>query len=328
MQVEQALRALGQLQAAAPPATSARLGEMIALIRALEAETASLKQQIQVLSKKASTATLEAENTALKQQIQVLSAKTRASTGALEAENTSLKQQIYLLSSKPSTGSLTPQAFGSLRPSMTVVRGHVDALIQGKFGAVTNEQAESIKIIGEHAASALGLMDSLEMIDNLRKGQLQLETQSFSGLDLLATVWQQEAGAAEPREHQINIRADDPLPSVKGDYKHVLNILSALVDNAIHYTPFGGMIRVTAETLGTHVLFTVADNGIGLTEEDTENIGRPFWRAARQPLVRQHPGTGLRLYLARQVLKMHGSDLFLSGEPGAGSSFSFMLATG
>lgn len=326
MQVEQAVRALGQLQAAAPPATSARLGEMIALIRVLEAENASLKQQIRVLSAKTSTGALEAENVSLKQQILALSAK--ASTRELEAENASLKQQIKALSVKTATGTLPTQVFDSLRPSMTIIRGHVDGLIQGKFGSVTTEQAESIKLIGEHASSALGLMDSLDMIDKLRKGQLQLETNTFSGLDLLATVWQHEAAAAEPREHQINIRADNPLPPVKGDYKHVLNILTGLVDNAIHYTPFGGVIRVTAETLGTHVLFTVADNGIGLSEEDTENIGRPFWRAARQPLVRQHPGTGLRLYLARQVLKMHGSDLFLSGEPGVGSSFSFLLATG
>lgn len=323
MQVEQALRALGQLQAAAPPATSARLGEMIALIRALDAENASLKRQIQTLSKVSNTA-LETENASLKQKIATLS---KASNTALEAENASLKQQINVLSKKP-TGSLTLQAFDALRPSIALVRGNADALLKGRFGSVTTEQAESIKLIGEHAASTLALMDSLDLIGRLRQGQLQLETKTFSGLDLLAGVWQREAAAAEPREHQINIKADDPLPPVKGDYKHVLNILSDLVDNAIHYTPFGGVIRVTAETLGTHVLFTVADNGIGLSEEDTEQIGKPFWRASRQPLVRQHPGMGLRLYLARQVLKLHGSDLFLSGEPGVGSSFSFMLTTG
>lgn len=301
MQVEQALRALRQLQAAAPPATAARLNEMVALIRALEAENASLKQQIQTLSK--------------------------ASNTALQAENAFLRQQIQTLSSKP-TGTLTLQAFDALRPSISLVRGNADALLKGKFGGVTTEQAASIKLISEHAASTLSLMDSLDLIGRLRQGQLQLETSSFSGLDLLATVWQREAAAAEPHDHQINIKADDPLPLVKGDYKHILSILCDLVDNAIHYTPFGGIIRVTAETLGTHVLFTVADNGIGLTEQDAEQIGKPFWRAVSQPLVRQHPGMGLRLYLARQVLKLHGSDLFLSGEPGAGSSFSFILSAG
>ncbi len=211
---------------------------------------------------------------------------------------------------------------------VAIIEMHADALVQGKFGSVTTEQAESIKLISEHASTALALMDSLDLIARLREGKLQIEPKTFSGLDLLAGVWQRHATAAEPREHRINIKADDPLPIVKGDYKHVLNILSDLVDNAIRYTPFGGVIRVTAETLGTHVLFTVADNGIGLTEEDTSQIGKPFWRAARQPLVRQHPGTGLKLYLARQVLAMHGSDLFLSGEPGVGSSFSFMLTAG
>ncbi|MEP7294410.1 MAG: HAMP domain-containing sensor histidine kinase [Chloroflexota bacterium] len=296
MQAEQALRALGQLKAAAPPATSARLGEIMTFLNQLEAENSALGR-------------VEPDNTALRQ---------------LEVENAALKQQLDAFAAN----SLMSQVPDTLRPSMKVVYGHAEALIQGKFGAITTEQVESVRLIKEHAASALTLLESLEAISKLRQGQLQLESREFSGLELLANVWKRHAADAEPREHQINIKADDPLPNVRGDYKHVQAILSDLVDNAIRYTPFGGIIRVTAETLGTHVLFTVSDNGIGLSDDDTTQIGKPFWRAARQPLVRQHPGTGLRLYIARQVLQMHGSDLILSGEPGVGSSFSFLLAAG
>ncbi len=294
MQVEQALRALSQLKAAAPPATSARLGEIIALINRLEAETANVKR-------------LQSEVDSLK---------------LIELENTSLRQQMRTAGAS----SFMAQVPDSLRPSMKVIHGHADALLQGKFGKITTEQGESVKLIREHAASTLTLIDSLEAIRKLREGELQLEQKPFSGLDLLAQVWQRHSVDAEPREHRINIKADDPLPQVRGDFKQVQSILSDLVDNAIRYTPFGGIIRVTAETLGTHVLFTVSDNGIGLSDEDTKEIGKPFWRASRQPLVRQYPGSGLRLYIARQLLQLHGSDLILSGEPGMGSSFSFLLA--
>ena len=57
-------------------------------------------------------------------------------------------------------------------------------------------------------------------------------------------------------------------------------------------------------------------------------IGQPFWRALHQPLVRQHPGTGLRLYLAQQIFELHGSELLFSGEPSMGSTFSFTLPLG
>jgi signal transduction histidine kinase len=306
MQVEQALRALIQLKSAAPPATSARLSEIITLVNQLEAENSSLKKY-------------EAENLKLRQ----VHAENAAVRQKIENENALLRQQV----AAGGAANLMTQVPDTLRPSMKVVYGHADALLQGKFGAVTTEQTESIRLIKDHAASALTLIESLEAIRKLREGQLQLEQRTFSGLDLLAGVWQRHSADAEPREHQINIKADDPLPTVKGDFKQVETVLGDLVDNAIRYTPFGGVIRVTAETLGTHVLFTVADNGIGLSDEDTLQIGKPFWRAARQPLVRQHPGTGLRLYIAKQLLQLHGSDLILSGEPGVGSTFSFLLAT-
>ena len=296
MQTEQAIRALTQLKSAAPPATSSRLSEIIVLLNELEAENANLRQ-------------VQAEVESLQ---------------LLELENTSLRQQVKTAAAS----NLLTQVPETLRPSMKVVYGHADALLLGKFGAVTSEQAESIRLIKDHAASAITLIESLEDISKLREGGLTLEPTSFSGLELLANVWTRHAPDAEPREHQINIKADDPLPRVKGDYKYVESVLGDLVDNAIRYTPFGGNIRVTAESLGSHVLFTVADNGIGLSEEDMRQIGKPFWRASQQPLVRQHPGTGLRLYIVRQLLQLHGSELILSGEPGVGSTFSFMLTAG
>jgi signal transduction histidine kinase len=242
----------------------------------------------------------------------------------MQKEHAALKAQLKAMAA----ANLMPQGLAHLKPSLRIVSDHASALAQGKLGSVTTEQIASLRLINEHATSRLGLIDSLETVGRLRQGEIPFEPTVFSGLDLLASVWQRHFAAAEPREHQINIRADNPLPPVKGDFKQIFAVLGDLLDNAIRYTPFGGIIRITAETLGTHVLFTVADNGIGLSEDDTAQIGKPFWRAARQPLVRQHPGSGLRLYLARQLLALHESDLILSGELGVGSTFSFILAKG
>jgi signal transduction histidine kinase len=130
---------------------------------------------------------------------------------------------------------------------------------------------------------------------------------------------------ARIREHEIVLQAEDSLPKVRADFERSLIILIDLLDNAIRYMPNDGSIRLSADTLGTHVLFTVADAGIGLTAEDCEQVGKPFWRAMRQPLVRHHPGTGLRLFLAKRILALQGGELFFSGEPNLGSSFSFTL---
>jgi signal transduction histidine kinase len=118
---------------------------------------------------------------------------------------------------------------------------------------------------------------------------------------------------------------DRRLPPLRADYQRTLAILVDLMDNAVRYTPEGGSSRIAVDNLGGYVLFTVADNGIGLSDADMQYIGQPFWRALHQPLVRAHRGTGLRLYLARRVLEMQGGALFFSGEPNAGSTFSFTV---
>ena len=63
----------------------------------------------------------------------------------------------------------------------------------------------------------------------------------------------------------------------------------------------------------------------GLKPEDLEHIGKPFWRGSHHKLVRAHAGTGLRLYLAKQILALQDGELIFTGETGTGSTFSFTL---
>ena len=212
-----------------------------------------------------------------------------------------------------------------LQPSLIFVRDQAQALRDGRLGQITTEQADSLTLMDDHASAALALLGTVSDITELQNGTLQIEPTVFSSLDLLAEAWQRAYNAAEQHEHQISVHADDPLPAVIGDYDQILTILDDLLDNAIRYTPFGGIIRITAESLGEQVLFSIADNGIGLSQDDHAQIGQPFWRAQYQPLVRQSAGGGLRLYRAQQILALHESTLFFSGEPSMGSTFSFTL---
>ncbi|MCC6804456.1 MAG: hypothetical protein IT319_16350 [Anaerolineae bacterium] len=248
----------------------------------------------------------------------------------LDEENNALHRQMIAIppasvEEPPPTDTLATQAFEALKPSLHVIRAQTEALRAGKLGRITTEQADTLKVVNEHAYGALSMIESLDTIMLIKKGLLHVEQTAFSPLDLLAEVWQRHNHAAEQREHHINIHADDPIPQVVGDRRYIVSILSDLLDNAVRYTPLGGMIRVRAESLGTHVLFSIADNGIGLTSEDMHHITEPFWRARHQALVRQYPGTGLRLYVARLLLDLHGSDLLYSGEPSMGATFSFAL---
>lgn len=213
----------------------------------------------------------------------------------------------------------------NLSPMLELIYAQSSALRTGKLGRITTEQADGLSTLEQYIEGALLMLRSLEDMRQLRQGMPVLERLMFSGLDLMAQAWQHTQFLAEARDHRVTITADDPLPMVYGDYQYTLQILVDLLDNAIRYTPYHGEIRMSANALGDQVLFSVADNGIGMTEHDQKCVGLPFWRAQHQALVRQHPGTGLRVFLAREILALQHSELFFSGEPNEGSTFSFAL---
>ncbi|MDZ4768819.1 MAG: HAMP domain-containing sensor histidine kinase [Chloroflexota bacterium] len=205
------------------------------------------------------------------------------------------------------------------------IESQVSALRAGRLGRMTTEQADALKLVLDYANSGAGFTRRMYDLERLRTATFYTTPTRFSPLDVAAEVWQRTSPYADARDHDFTILADNPLPTAYGDIERVADILAAMVDNAIRYMPFGGEVRLTINSLGEQVLFNVADSGIGLSEDDHLHVGEPFWRALHQPLVKGHPGTGLSLALARQVLTVMGGELIFSGEPGVGSTFSFTV---
>lgn len=225
----------------------------------------------------------------------------------------------------PTPEELILHANQLLKPALLAMRSDLEGLIDGRLGRLTSNQADTLRTILGTAEGILTLLDSLTVIHQLRENSLKMEPTTFDPLELLETARQMSRERADQHDHQINILADQSLPFVLADFDRSLSIVLDLLDNAIRYTPSESVIRVSADSIGSHVLFTIADSGIGFSTEDSEHVGKPFWRALHEPLVRSHHGTGLRLYLAKQVLALQGGEMFFSGEPNFGSSFSITL---
>jgi len=211
--------------------------------------------------------------------------------------------------STPSAETLLQRFPGFMRPILTTLR----------------DQTSESGRVNPYAETALKMLDSVEQIHDMRRGLFSLKPFSFQPKDLLKQARKEMLPRAATQDHQIIMLADDDLPQIFADGERAFTILCDLLDNAIRYTPVSGTIRLTADSLGTHVLFSVSDTGIGITEDDIAQIGTPFWRATHQPMVARQPGAGLRLFLVRRMLALMGGEFFISGEPALGSSFSFTL---
>lgn len=125
----------------------------------------------------------------------------------------------------------------------------------------------------------------------------------------------------------LSLDAPRLLPRVFGDAERVRQIIDNLVDNAYHYTPENGTIKVNIRSINENeVQVDVIDNGVGIAQSDQERIFERFYRG-EHPLVLATPGTGLGLPIVKQLVEMHNGRIWMTSEgiPGQGSTFSFTL---
>jgi signal transduction histidine kinase len=213
----------------------------------------------------------------------------------------------------------------ALRAPLVAIRGRAELIQAGMLGQISDEQRQWLNAIHENTARAFRLLDSVQQIINMHKGQMQIEWSNFIATDLLEEAYERIRDRAVDQNHKVTIQKPESSPMAHGDFYQSLIVLTDILDNAVRYTPPNGQIRLSVDNLGTHVLFNVADSGIGLTAEDMQHVGQPFWRGEHHRLVRQHSGTGLTLFLARRLLALQRGELIFSGEPNLGSTFSFTL---
>ena len=99
------------------------------------------------------------------------------------------------------------------------------------------------------------------------------------------------------------------------------------MDNAVKFTPVGGMITLSAGRDGSAVAISVADTGVGIAADDLPHIFERFWRADKVR-SREVSGAGLGLPIARQIAEQHSASLDVQSEPGCGSVFTVRLPRG
>jgi signal transduction histidine kinase len=99
-------------------------------------------------------------------------------------------------------------------------------------------------------------------------------------------------------------------------------IIGNLLDNAVKYSPQGGDVTAQLSTAGGLALLSVRDQGIGIAAEDMDRL---FVRFSRLGELADVPGTGLGLYLARELARLHRGDITAISKPGEGSEFTLSL---
>ncbi|MBL8132179.1 MAG: PAS domain S-box protein, partial [Anaerolineae bacterium] len=128
----------------------------------------------------------------------------------------------------------------------------------------------------------------------------------------------------QTRIHSLKLNFPHDFPTVRGDEQRLTQVFDNLISNAIKYSPNGGVIEIGGRVDADSATVYVRDQGVGLSEADLTRVFERFYRVDGA-LSRRTQGTGLGLYLARQILVAHGGDIRVESQPGKGSTFYFTL---
>ncbi len=212
-----------------------------------------------------------------------------------------------------------------LRSPLTSLQGYLETLALKEGTLSPEERKRLLSISLKNAESLQRLVEQLLELAKLDARQVDLAREPIPLAELAQDVALKLAPQAERARVSLTVEAPGDLPLVSCDVGMIERVLTNLMENALHFTPEGGSVRVTLDAASGGVRVAVADTGAGIDAEDLPHVFERFYRADKSR-NRRTGGAGLGLAIARQIVELHGGSLAVESSPGKGATFTFGLA--
>ncbi|TMA26017.1 MAG: PAS domain-containing protein [Deltaproteobacteria bacterium] len=286
-------------------------GEVTAVVTILHDRTEALEKARLYEQLKAASAQLEE--------------RVREATAELVRRNELLQRQHLALEQ----GSQLKSQFlanmsHEFRTPLNAILGYTSMLLGGVSGAVTPPQKVKLERIDSNGKHLLSIINDILDISRIEAGKMPLHLEEFE----LPTLIGELLAEVEPLLQKAKLRTVteiDELPPLLSDRQKVKQIVLNLLTNAIKFTPQGLVrVRATTDADECNALISVQDTGIGIAEQDHEEVFEDF-RQADNSVTREYGGAGLGLSICRRLATMLGGRIELQSKLGQGSTFTLVI---
>ena len=204
-----------------------------------------------------------------------------------------------------------------LRTPLTNIRSYAETLSENAGQMPPNTEKKFLNVILNESDRMTHIVQDLLTLSRFDSGHSELKLGRFSFTGAINDLYNAVYMEAQKHDHTVELKLEPELPEVVADRERILQVMMNIVSNAIKYTPNGGHIVISAGKLSDRVWMEVADNGIGIPEEDRARIFERFYRVDKAR-SRESGGTGLGLSIAKEIVDRHRGVLTTVGkeEPG------------
>jgi len=214
-----------------------------------------------------------------------------------------------------------------LRTPLTCIHQYVTLLLDGLAGPLAPDQTDHLRTVLKSVNQLHAMIRDLLEATRADSGKLRVEPRCIDIGELVQQAIAMMRPTAAEKRVGLEAGLDPAIPLVYADPDRVLEVLINLIDNGIKFTPHDGSVIVKAsrvETDPSSVYLSVSDTGRGIPQESLPLV---FERLYQDPdaVDGNRSGLGLGLYIAKEIVTLHGGRMWVASQPGSGSTFSFTL---
>lgn len=213
-----------------------------------------------------------------------------------------------------------------LRTPLTRVKWAIQTVLNSELGKINNEQKDALQTGYQANQNIVNIINNLLESAKTESTYLGYNFQEMFLEPVIAKTLSDFNSVADQRKINLEFLSSQQktLPAVKMDPEKISLALGNLIDNALVYTPPGGKITVILENFGDCAKVSVKDTGIGVPKDSLDKLFTRFFRAKNAVSVKTE-GSGLGLYIVKNIIMMHGGEIWAESKEGEGTTFSFTI---
>jgi len=209
-----------------------------------------------------------------------------------------------------------------LRSPLSVIKIVIASMTRGLSPEDDRRRSRGqLESINRAADNMNRLVQDLLDTSSIEAGRLSLELRSVEVDALIGDALRLLAPLATGKELLLTSEVPDELPPVCADPARIQQVFANLIGNAVKFSPAGGHVAVSSKHLGNTIVFSVADDGAGIGNEELAHLFERFWQAKCTARL----GNGLGLFIAKSIVEAHAGRIWVESTLGQGSEFFFSL---